>query len=135
MYIRFVLYTCMLHILRQTYFDMPIHVFGVLCFKQNIFLDFKSKTVIYIYIFHVYWIISICNMLQIVSMSCFFIWMSFGQNDFPFEKNLSFGKYGFWFSAKFVSHKNGSNSLKYVFKFFSHACISMYYTETIFLDF
>ena len=37
-------------------------------------------------------------------------------------KNQSFRKYSFWFSAKFVRHKNGSNSLKYVLKFF-HTCL------------
>ena len=50
-------------------------------------------------------------------------------------KNPSFGKYGIWFSTKFLSHKNGSNSLKYVLNFFTHICISKYYTETIFVDF
>ena len=73
-------------------------------------------------------------MLKVVSISCFCIWMSFGQNEFSFEKS-KFGKYGFWFSAKFLSHKNDTKSLKYVLKFFTHVCISKYYIETIFVNF
>ena len=44
MYIRFDLYTSMLHLSRKTYFKDPIHVFGVLNLTQNLFLDFMSKT-------------------------------------------------------------------------------------------
>ena len=40
--------------LRQTYFDMPIHVFGVLCFNKTYFQIIVKN--IGIYIFHVYWI-------------------------------------------------------------------------------
>ena len=45
---------------------------------------------------------------KVVSISYFCIYMSFGENDFPFQK-FKFGKYGFWFKAKFLSHKNDSD--------------------------
>ena len=56
------------------------------------------------------------------------------KSDFHF-KNLCFGKYRFSFSAKFVSHKNDLKSLKFILKFFTKVCISMYYAKTIFVDF
>ena len=57
MYIRFVLYTCMLQLFKQTYFDMPIHVFGVLCFNKTYFWIYSQK---HWYIsLYVYWSISI----------------------------------------------------------------------------
>ena len=52
MYIRIVLYTCMLHRLRQTYFDIPIHVFRFCVLTKLIFgFIFKNMD---IYMFHVY---------------------------------------------------------------------------------
>ena len=40
---------------KQTYFDMPIHVFGVLVFLSKHIFRFIVKN-IDIYIFHVFWI-------------------------------------------------------------------------------
>ena len=65
MYIRFVLYTYMLHILDKLSFGMPIHVFGF-CVNKTYF-PYQIQKHWYIYIFHVYWIISIYYMPQ----SCF----------------------------------------------------------------
>ena len=41
--------------LRQTYFDMPIHVYGVLVFSTKHIFGFNIKNMD-IYMFHVYWI-------------------------------------------------------------------------------
>ena len=54
--------------LRQIYFDMPIHVLGVLCFKQNIFSDLISKTLIYICFMYIGFI-----SIYIMPKSCFYI--------------------------------------------------------------
>ena len=50
-------------------------------------------------------------------------------------KNSSFEKYGFWFSEKFISHKNSPKFLKFVLEFFTQVCISMYDDKTIFVNF
>ena len=47
---------------------------------------------------------------KVVSISCFCIYMSFGENGFPFQ-SLVFGKYGFRLKTKLQYHKNGSNYL------------------------
>ena len=57
-----------------------------------------------------------------VSISCFCIYTSFGENEFSFQ-NSSFGKYRFSFKAKFPYHKNSSNCLNkfsHIYLFFKY---------------
>ena len=130
MYIRIDLYTSMLHILRKTYFDKSIHVFGVLYLNKTYFwISYQKHRYKSLY---VYWILSIYNMLQ----SCFnimFLYLHvFWRKQFSISKNPSFGKYSFWFKAKFQDHKNGWNSLKYVL----NLChIYLYFKDIIRTDF
>ena len=84
MYIRFVLYTCMLHILNKHSLICPFHEFEFWCFNKTYFWILCQK---HWYIsLYVYWIISIYYMPKCCFISCFCIWMSFGQNGFSFQK-------------------------------------------------
>ena len=92
MYIRFDLYTCMPHILRKAYFDNLFMYLGFV-FKQNLFSDLISKTLIYIFI-------CILDSIHILYASKLFKYHVFvfasvlDKTIFHF-KNSSFEKYGF----------------------------------------
>ena len=105
MYIKFDLYTCMLHILRKAYFDNLFMYLGFV-FKQNLFSDFMSKILLYIFI-------CILDYIYIQHASMLFQYHVFvfgcvlEKSDFHFKIQ----KYRFWFSAKFLSYKNSSKYL------------------------
>ena len=85
-------------------------------FNKKLIFGFKVKN-IYIYLFHVYWILSIYNMLQ----SCFnimflYLYKFIEKPYFPLEVWF-LENTGFWFKTNFQSHKNGLNCLKYVLNF------------------
>ena len=51
---------------------------------------------------------------KVVSISCFCIYTSFGENSFSFQ-NSSFEKYGFCLRPNILYHKNSSNSMSHIF--------------------
>ena len=88
-----------------------------------------------IYMFLVYWTyVHMKHASKCLSIMFLYLDEFLDKAYFQF-KNPSLEKYGFWFSAKFVSHKNGSKSLKFVLKFFTQVCILMSYDKTIFVNF
>ena len=123
----------MFNFLDKLSFDSLIHVFYVLVFSTKHFLELKSKTWIYICFMYI-GLISIYIVPKYCLISCFCIWMSFGQNVFSIQKS-KFEKIRFLVFGKFVSHQNGSKSLKFVLRFFTQVCISMKYEKTIFVEF
>ena len=60
--------------------------------------------------------------------------MSFEKIRFPIEKS-KFGKIHVLVFGKNYMSQNGSKSLKFVLKFFTQVCISMYNDKTIFVKF
>ena len=83
MYIEFHPYASMLHIFRKTYFDVSSSYVYFYFYQKNLFWYLLSK----ISIFHLLCVLNsihahhTSNVLQI---SCFCIYTSFGENEFPF---------------------------------------------------
>ena len=106
-----------------------ISCFGF-CFRINRswFLSQKHRYII----FHVYWIsIHILHASKLFKYHVFVFTCVLEKSNFHF-KNSIFGKYRIWFKANFLSHKNGSISLKHVLNFYH---TYLYFKDITWTDF
>ena len=106
--------------LRQTYFDMPIHVFRFCILTKLVLGIIVKNNDIYISFMYI-GLISICNMLQVVLVSFFCIWMSFGQNVFSYQKS-KFWKIRVLFFGKIYKSQKWFKKFEICVEFF-HTCL------------
>ena len=99
----------MLHILRKTYFNMPIHVFGFLYLNKTYFW-FSCQKHRYKSLY-VYWILSIYNILQSCLNIMFLYLHVFLKNRISISKIQVLENTDFGLKQIFKNTKNGSNSL------------------------
>ena len=65
----------------------------------------------------------------------YFLYLKKFWKNYFFKLKIDFEKYGFLFNAKFLYHKNSSNSLQYVWFLVIHICYSNILHELIFVEF
>ena len=132
MYIRFVLYTCMLQLLDNLLWYTYFMCFRF-CVLTKLIFGIKDKNYD-IYMFHVYWILSIASCFKVFKYHVFVFGRVLDKPYFLFKIQV-LEKYSFWFLVKMIRHKNSSYWLIFELNFLPHVYISMQNDKTIFGDF